>query len=77
MIDEDSITKALTLPAAWKIPSDYSVVRQAQNSATPFVLGDSPLAEIIRQMASAACGMPAVPEKETAFWLRPFWVGHA
>jgi pilus assembly protein CpaE len=72
VIDEDSITKALTLPAAWKIPSDYSVVRQAQNSATPFVLGDSPLADILRQMARAACGMAAVPEKKKRFGLGLF-----
>jgi pilus assembly protein CpaE len=72
VIDEDSITKALTLPAAWKIPSDYSVVRQAQNSATPFVLGDSPLADILRQMARSACGMPAVPEKKKRFGLGLF-----
>lgn len=67
VIDEDSITKALTLPAAWKIPSDYPVVRQAQNSATPFALGDSAIAEIVRQMARAACGLPAAPEKKKRF----------
>lgn len=69
VIDEDSITKALTLPATWKIPSDYPVVRQAQNSATPFAMGDSPIADIIRQMARTACGLPAVPEKKRRFGL--------
>jgi pilus assembly protein CpaE len=69
VIDEESITKALTLPATWKIPSDYPVVRQAQNSATPFALGDSPIAEVIRQMARTACGLPAVPEKKKRFGL--------
>lgn len=69
VIDEDSITKALTLPATWKIPSDYPVVRQAQNSATPFAMGDSPIADIIRQMARTACGLPAVPEKKKRFGL--------
>jgi pilus assembly protein CpaE len=67
VIDEDSITKALTLPATWKIPSDYPVVRQAQNSATPFAMGDSPIADIIRQMARTACGLPAMPEKKKRF----------
>ena len=67
VIDEDSITKALTLPATWKIPSDYPVVRQAQNSATPFALGDSAIAEVVRQMARAACGLPAAPEKKKRF----------
>jgi pilus assembly protein CpaE len=69
VIDEESITKALTLPAAWKIPSDYPVVRQAQNSATPIAMGDSPIAEIIKQMARAACGLPAVTEKKKRFGL--------
>jgi pilus assembly protein CpaE len=67
VIDEESITKALTLPATWKVPSDYPVVRQAQNSATPFAMGDSPIADVIRQMARTACGLPAVPEKKRRF----------
>jgi pilus assembly protein CpaE len=69
VIDEDSITKALTLPAAWKIPSDYPVVRQAQNSATPLVMGDSAVADVIRQMARTACGLPALAEKKKRFGL--------
>lgn len=67
VIDEESITKALTLPATWKVPSDYPVVRQAQNSATPFAMGDSPIADVIRQMSRTACGLPAVPEKKRRF----------
>ncbi|HTV06346.1 MAG TPA: AAA family ATPase [Acidobacteriaceae bacterium] len=73
VIDEESITKALTLPPAWKIPSDYPVVRQAQNSASPFVMGDSSIAEIIRQMARTACGLPAASqEKKKRFGLGLF-----
>lgn len=72
VIDEESITKALTLPPAWKVPSDYPVVRQAQNNATPFVMGDSSIAEIIRQMARVSCGLPAVPEKKKRFGLGLF-----
>ncbi len=72
VIDEESITKALTLPPAWKVPSDYPVVRQAQNSATPFVMGDSSIAEIIRQMARVACGLPANQEKKKRFGLGLF-----
>jgi pilus assembly protein CpaE len=67
VIDEESITKALTLPANWKIPSDYPVVRQAQNSATPFALGDSTIAEIVKQMARSACGLSTAPEKKKRF----------
>lgn len=66
-IDEESITKALTLPPAWKVPSDFSVVREAQNSATPFAMGDSPLGDIIRQMARTAAGLSPVPEKKKRF----------
>jgi pilus assembly protein CpaE len=72
VIDEESITKALTLPAAWKIPSDYPVVRQAQNSATPFAMGDSTIGDIIRQMARAACGLPSTVEKKKRFGLGLF-----
>src|SRR6202042_1804410 len=39
-IDEENITKALTMPATWRIPSDYSTVQRAQNTATPLALGD-------------------------------------
>lgn len=72
IIDEESIAKALTLPPTWKIPSDYPVVRQAQNSATPFALGDSAIANVIRQMARTACGLSAVPEKKKRFGLGLF-----
>jgi pilus assembly protein CpaE len=68
-IDEESITKALTQPATWKIPSDYRTVQRAQNTATPLALGDSSVADIIRQMARTACGLPAVPEKKKRFGL--------
>lgn len=69
VIDEESITKALTLPAAWKIPSDYPAARHAQNSATPLVLGDSPIGDVIRQMARTACGLPATAERRKRFGL--------
>jgi pilus assembly protein CpaE len=72
VIDEESITKALTLPPTWKVPSDYSVVRQAQNSATPFALGDSSIGSVIRQMARTACGLSATPEKKKRFGLGLF-----
>lgn len=72
VIDEESITKALTLPPAWKVPSDYPVVRQAQNNATPFALGDSSIANVIRQMARMACGLSPTPEKKRRFGLGLF-----
>lgn len=68
-IDEENITKALTVPAAWKIPSDYPATLRAQNTATPLALLDSPISRMIRQMARTACGLPAVPEKKKGFSL--------
>lgn len=66
-IDEENITKALTKPAQWKIPSDYQAAQGAQNTATPLALKDSPISRLVRQMSRLACGMPAVPEKKKRF----------
>jgi pilus assembly protein CpaE len=68
-IDEENITKALTKPANWKIPSDYGTVQRAQNTATPLALGESSITAIIRQMARTACGLPPVAEKKKRFSL--------
>ena len=66
-IDEESITKALTMPAHWKIPSDFPSARNAQNTATPLALNDSPISRVIRQMTRTACGLSASPEKKKRF----------
>jgi pilus assembly protein CpaE len=63
-IDDESITKALTMAPKWKIPNDYNTVQRAQNTATPLAQGDSAIARIIRQMARTACGLPPVAEKK-------------
>jgi pilus assembly protein CpaE len=63
-IDEDHITKALTRPAQWKIPEDNATARKMQNAATPLALTDSPISRVIKQMARAACGLSAEPEKK-------------
>lgn len=68
-IDENNITKALTMPARWKIPSDYPSASRAQNTATPLAEFDSPISRVIKQMARTACGLPAVAEKKTGFRL--------
>jgi pilus assembly protein CpaE len=69
LIDEESITKALTMPAQWKVPNDYAAARNAQNMATPLVLKDSPISRVISQMAKTATGAPANPEKKKRFGL--------
>ena len=66
-VTEEHITKALTRSAQWKIPDDYSAARQMQNSTTPLSASDSPIARQIQQMARAACGLPAAPEKKSGF----------
>ena len=66
-IDEASINKALTMPAKWKIPSDYPATANAQNTATPLVLKDSPISKVIRQMTSAVTGVAEGREKKKRF----------
>jgi pilus assembly protein CpaE len=68
-ISDEQITKALTRPAQWKIPNDYSAVRRMQNTAIPLALTDSPIARQIRQMARSVNPMPAVPVKKKGFSL--------
>jgi Flp pilus assembly CpaE family ATPase len=69
-VAEDQITKALTRPAQWKIPNDYAAVRRMQHTAIPLAMEDSPISRLIRQMARAACGLPAIQEKGTGFSLK-------
>jgi pilus assembly protein CpaE len=66
-IDEEHITKALTQPANWKIPSDHVSVRQSQNTASPLAAGDSPISRVIQLMARTACGLGPVEEKKKKF----------
>ena len=68
-IDEEGITRALTMPAQWKIPSDYAAARTAQNTATPLALRDTSISRVIGQMARMACGLPADSEKKRRFGL--------
>ncbi|MDR3739413.1 MAG: AAA family ATPase [Terracidiphilus sp.] len=68
-VDEEHISKALTRPVQWKIPSDYVTVRRMQNEATPLALEDSMIARAIQDMARTACGLPTKPEKKKGFSL--------
>jgi pilus assembly protein CpaE len=68
-IDEASINKALTMPATWKVPGDFAAVRAAQNTATPLVMEDNPVARVIKQMARAVYGTPEPQEKKKKFTL--------
>jgi pilus assembly protein CpaE len=68
-IDESTITKALTIPAKWKIPSDYPAATIAQNTAVPLILKDSPVSRVIRQMTSMITGSSEGQEKKRRFSL--------
>jgi pilus assembly protein CpaE len=68
-VSDETITKALTRPANWKIPNDYAAVRQMQNTATPLVLTDSPISRLIKQMATSICGSRAAQTKKKGFRL--------
>ena len=71
-LSEEHITKALTRPAQWKIPNDYTSVRDMQVNATPLVLSDSAIARQIRKMVSGVTGKSATPAKKKGFGLNLF-----
>ena len=64
LFDDKHIEKALTRPAEWKIPDDWSSARRTQNTATPMALADAPISQAIRQMARIACGLAADREEK-------------
>jgi pilus assembly protein CpaE len=64
LFDDKHIEKALTRPAQWKIPDDYSSARRTQNTANAMALADAPISLAIRQMARAACGLPSEKEEK-------------
>jgi pilus assembly protein CpaE len=64
LFDDKHIEKALTRPAQWKIPDDYSSARRTQNTSNAMAMADAPIAMAIRQMARAASGLPADKEEK-------------
>jgi pilus assembly protein CpaE len=66
-IDEESVTKALTTSAKWKIPSDYVALRKAQNTASPVALNGSPISQVVLRMARSASGRPEAVGKKKRF----------
>jgi Flp pilus assembly CpaE family ATPase len=76
-VGDEHITKALARPVQWKIPNDYQAVRQMQNTATPLVLGDSPLSRRIREMAGAITGQPVPQAKKKGFSFKGLGRGEA
>lgn len=69
LFDDTQVTKALTRPAHWKIPDDYSTARRTQETASPIAMEDSAIALAIRSMARAACGLPEEKKRKKGFSL--------
>ena len=69
LFDDKQIANALTRPADWKIPDDWSTARRTQNTATPIALEDSPISQAIKKMARAACGLGDEKPKKKGFSL--------
>jgi pilus assembly protein CpaE len=67
--DDNQITKALTMPALWKIPNDYVAAQRTRNTATAIALGDSPISRAIRMMTRAACSISEDIKKKRLFGL--------
>jgi len=62
LFDEKTVNEALTRPAQWKIPDDYAAARRTRETATPMVLGESAIAQALRQMARTNADI--VPKKD-------------
>ncbi|HEY7307219.1 MAG TPA: AAA family ATPase [Bryobacteraceae bacterium] len=68
-IDEAAITNALTQPAKWKVPNDFTAARRAQNTGIPMASTESQVSRVFAAMAKAASGWQAAPEKKKKFGL--------
>jgi pilus assembly protein CpaE len=66
-ISDSHITRALTRNPSWKIPNDYSTVRQTQINGVPLALANSPISREIHRMAKSLNGEAAEREKKRAF----------
>ena len=69
LFNEEHVTKALTRPAQWRIPNDPVSARRARHAAVPLALENSPISNVIRQMARKACGLHEKDEKKKGFSL--------
>lgn len=66
-ISDDDIRKALTREISWRIPNDYRVVREMQDTSAPIIGTDSLIARRIDEMVRAACGLPPLPGRTRGF----------
>jgi pilus assembly protein CpaE len=68
-VDENSLNKALTRPAKWKVPNEYIAVRRSQNAGAPLALEDTAVSRALFEMARSVCGQSAPVEKKRRFGL--------
>lgn len=66
-LTDEHLAKALTQPIRWKVPNDFLAVQLMQKSGTPVIHQNSPIARVIRQMASVASGAPGGSQPEAGF----------
>ena len=55
-VSEQQISMALTKPAKWKVPNDYTAVRKMQSSASTLEQSESPIQSVLSEMVQEACG---------------------
>jgi pilus assembly protein CpaE len=65
-IDDAQIARALSIPVAWRIPNDYSRVREALNRGVPLAETRSAVLGPLRAMARDVCGKP--PMESSSPW---------
>jgi pilus assembly protein CpaE len=71
-IDEESITKALTRSATWKVPNDYATTRKAQNTGVPIADEHNAISKAVAEMARAVVASEKeaeTPKKKKLFGL--------
>jgi pilus assembly protein CpaE len=67
--DEDTIRKALTRPAKWKLPNEYSAARRALNAGIPLALENTSVSRVLVEIARSACGQSVQGERKRRFGL--------
>lgn len=67
--DDDSVAKALGQPARWKIPEEDGSGSRNRHTVAELTAEESAAFKAVRQMARAACGLPALAEKKKGFGL--------
>jgi len=67
---EDVIDKAIERPVRWKIPDDYSAMREIQNTASAPTQTDSAISRMMMEMAASVTGHSVLEDKKKALSFR-------